>query len=255
MIGVSEVTVELGGKTILRGVSLSVPPGNIHVILGPNGAGKTTLVRVIAGLVRPVKGRVYACGRDVTGDPPNRRGLGVVFQGSPLLPLKTVADHISYPLKARGIPKREALRIAREIAEETGLGGVFEERLDRLSGGQRQRVALATALASSRRCLVLDEAFSNLDPAYRAEFYSLLSRLRSEGSSILATTHVVDDLVFLADKVWVLVGGEVVEAGDPLSLALRSRHWYTKTVLGTVARLAAALADKMTVKAYTGQGV
>lgn len=69
MIGVSEVTVNLAGRVILREVSLSVPPGSIHVILGPNGAGKTTLVRVIAGLVRPVKGRIYACGRDVTGDP------------------------------------------------------------------------------------------------------------------------------------------------------------------------------------------
>lgn len=178
------------------------------------------------------------------GGSPNRRGLGVVFQGSPLLPLKTVADHISYPLRARGIPKSEAFKVAREIAEETGL-----------SGGQRQRVALATALASSRTRHLLDEAFSNLDPAYRAELYSLLNRLRSEGSSILATTHVVDDLVFLADRVWVLVGGEVVEAGDPLSLALRSKHWYTKTVLGTVARLAAELAGKIAVKAYTGQCV
>jgi ABC-type multidrug transport system ATPase subunit len=254
VIGVSGVTVELGGRVILRNVSLNVPPGSIHVILGPNGAGKTTLVRVIAGLVRPATGKVYTCGREVTWDPPERRGLGVVFQGSPLLPLRTVADHVSYPLRARGIPRREAYRIAREIAREAGLDSVFDERLDRLSGGQRQRVALATALASSRKCLVLDEAFSNLDPAYRAELYRLLERLRGEGSSILATTHVVDDLVFLADKVWVLVGGEIVEAGDPVSLAVKHRHWYTRAVLGTIAKLASELSGTLALKAYTGQG-
>lgn len=254
MLGVSGVTVKLGGKNVLKGVTLRVPEGSIHVILGPNGAGKTTLVRVIAGLLKPVEGRVYACGRDVTGDPPNKRGLGVVFQGAPLLPLKTVADHVSYPLRARGVPKDEALRVAREIAEDLGLGGVFRERLDRLSGGQRQKVALATALAASRRCLVLDEAFSNLDPAYRAEFYSLLRRLRGEGSSILVTTHVIDDLLFMADRVWVLVNGEVVESGDPLSLALKPSHGYTKAVLGTLARLTSELAGRMAFKAYTSRG-
>ena len=200
-------------------------------MLGPNGAGKTTLVRAVAGLVRPRAGRVLVEGRDVTREPPGSRGVGVVLQGAPLLPLRTVLDHVVFPLESRGIPRGEARRRAAEIAAEVGLAGLLGERLSRLSGGMRQRVALATALAVSRRVLVLDEAFSSLDPAFRLGIYRLLLRLRLEGASILATTHLVDDLVLLADRVWVLVDGLIVESGRPLELAASPRHPYTLAAL------------------------
>lgn len=231
MLAVEGLVVELGGRRVLDGVSVEVPRGELHVVLGPNGAGKTTLVRAVAGLVRPSAGRVVVGGRDVTLEPPGSRGVGVVLQGAPLLPLRTVLDHVAFPLESRGLPRGEARRVASEIAAELGLGGLLGERLSRLSGGMRQRVALATALAVSRAVLVLDEAFSSLDPAFRLDTYRLLLRLRLGGASILATTHIVDDLVLLADRVWVLVDGRVVESGRPLEIAAAPGHPYTRAAL------------------------
>ena len=230
-ITVEGIQASIGGRRILRGVSLSAGMGEIHVILGPNGSGKTTLVKVIAGLIQPEKGRVVIDGIDSTSLPPERRGLGVVFQGTPLLPLHRVIDHIVFPLRMRGIPWGEALARARETAELLGITGLLHRKLEGLSGGERQKVAIATALATGARNLVLDEPFSSLDPSSRIDLYRILYRLRDLGYTILLTTHIVDDVVFLADKIWILVEGSIAESGTPQELVTRPGVEYTRTAL------------------------
>ncbi len=225
---VDDIAVILSGKRVLDNVSLEAGPGELHVVMGPNGSGKTTLVKALTGLVPVARGRIVIDGVDVTQLPPAARGLGVVFQGAPLLPLGRVYDHIEFPLRARGVDKREARARVLEVADTLGLREKLYERLSRLSGGERQKVAIATALAAGSRNLVLDEPFSNLDPAYRLELYQVLHGLRREGYTIMATTHIVDEIVASADRLWILVDGRIVEEGKPGDLLGSPSTWYTR---------------------------
>ena len=213
-----DIEVRLAGRTVVRDASLSAGPGELHVILGRNGAGKTSLLKAITGLVKPSRGRVIVDGVDVTQAEPSRRGLGVVLQGSPLLPTPTVLDHIMLPLLAQGVAGAEARAKAASIASLTGVEHLLYRKPWSLSGGERQRVAIATALAGGARNLVLDEPFSNIDPEYRQELYSLIHRLRGRGYTILVATHILDDLVYTSDTVWVMDGGRIVAHGPPWSL-------------------------------------
>ncbi|MEB3773741.1 MAG: ABC transporter ATP-binding protein [Desulfurococcales archaeon] len=230
-IKVRDVFKKLGGREVLRGVSLEVGAGEVHVVIGPNGSGKTTLVKTIAGLLEPDSGSVYVDDVDVTGVEPRDRGVGVVLQGAPLLPLASVFDHIAFPLRARGFRESVVDGRVREVASRLGLSDKLFSRLERLSGGERQRVAIATAIVTGTRNLVLDEPFSSLDPVYRMEVYSLLLRLRRDGYSILVTTHIVDDLLFIADRIWVLLDGVIGEAGSLEELLSNPRTWYSRRIL------------------------
>ncbi|MCE4603174.1 MAG: ATP-binding cassette domain-containing protein [Desulfurococcales archaeon] len=210
-----DLEVRLAGKTVVRRARISAGQGELHVILGRNGAGKTSLLKAIAGLVRPSRGRIIVDGFDVTREKPSRRRLGVVLQGAPLLPAPTVLDHIMLPLIARGVETGEARARAAQVASLVGVDHLLDRRPWRLSGGERQRVAIATALAMGTRNLVLDEPFSSLDPEYRRGLYSLIYRLRGSGYTILVATHILDDLVYTSDTVWVMDGGRIIAHGDP----------------------------------------
>ena len=230
-ITVERVFKRLGGKEVLKGVSLEVGAGEIHAVIGPNGSGKTTLVKAIAGLLEPDSGTVYIDGVDVTGMEPRDRGVGVVLQGAPLLPLASVFDHIAFPLRARGYRSGFVEERVKETASRLGLLDKLSSRLDGLSGGERQRVAIATAIVTGTHNLVLDEPFSSLDPVYRMEVYSLLLRLRRDGYSILVTTHIVDDLLFIADRIWVLLEGVIGEHGSLEELLNKPHTWYSRRIL------------------------
>jgi len=229
-IRVAGIHKSFTGRMVLKGIDLEVGDGELHIVLGPNGSGKTTLVKIIAGLLQMDEGRVIIDGVDVSGKPPPERGVGVVLQGSPLLPLRTVYDHIAFPLRARGI-NMGIDGMVRDVAGKLGLMHKLHRSLYELSGGERQRVSIATALVGGLRNLVLDEPFSSLDPEYRIELYNLLSRLRGEGLSILVTTHIVDDLIYMADRIWILVDGIIEESGSPEDLLSNPKSSYAGKVL------------------------
>lgn len=207
----------------LRQIDLQVRDGEFLALLGPSGSGKTTLLRTIAGFLRPDEGRIAIGGREVFGPrawvPPERRGLGMVFQDHAVWPHLSVAQNIAYPLKRARLPKREATERINAVLDQVGLGEYARRKPAALSGGQRQRVALARAIVASPQALLLDEALSALDEPLRARLRLELRRLtREEGLTAVHVTHDRSEALALADRVVVLDSGRIAQIGTPQQL-------------------------------------
>jgi NitT/TauT family transport system ATP-binding protein len=187
----------------LGGVDLAVPGGGVVALIGPNGCGKSTLLRVVAGLLRPQRGTVLLDGTAVTGPDPR---VGLVFQEPRLMPWRTAAANITYPLELAGWPReRRADRLA-ELLELTRLDAAAAgARPGELSGGQRQRAALARALALQPEVLLLDEPFSALDALTRERFdLELLALWERAATTIVLVTHSIAEAILVADRVVVM---------------------------------------------------
>jgi NitT/TauT family transport system ATP-binding protein len=193
-----------GGRLpVLDGMSLEVADGGIVALIGPNGCGKSTLLRAIAGLLKPDRGTITLDGAPITGPDPR---IGLVFQEPRLLPWRSAADNITYPLELAGWPpERRATRLA-ELADLVALDpGVTGNRPAELSGGMRQRVALARALALEPEVLLLDEPFSALDALSRERFDLELLRLwERAATTIVFVTHSIAEAIFVADRIVVM---------------------------------------------------
>src|SRR5262245_9311441 len=166
---IDRVEANYGAVRVLKGVSLSIAPGEFVALLGSSGCGKTTLLRAISGFVPVAAGRVLADGRDITHAPPDKRDMAMVFQSYALWPHMTAAQNVGYGLRIRRKPRAEIDRRVAEMLRFVRLDGLGQRKVTDLSGGQRQRVALARALAVSPRWLLLDEPLSNLDARVREE--------------------------------------------------------------------------------------
>ncbi len=213
---VEALRVRLGGAEVLRGVTLREEEPGYLVVVGPSGSGKTTLLRGIAGLVEPSGGRVVVAGRDVTLLPPWERGVAMVQQSPGLLPHLSVLENVALAAELRrGLPRGEARRLAEELLGEVGLGGLAGRRPGELSGGQLQRAAIAAALATGARVLLLDEPLSHLDRLTSERLRGLLRRVQRENRLLAVhVTHDLDEALVLADRLAVLIDGSVTAYGD-----------------------------------------
>jgi NitT/TauT family transport system ATP-binding protein len=216
-IAVSFARPEGGRLTALEAIDLEVLPGEVVALIGPNGSGKSTLLRVVAGLLRPDRGSVTLDGRPVTEPDP---GIGLVFQEPRLLPWRSVAANVAYPLEIAGWPADRRTRRVAELLDLVGLEGAAALRPRELSGGMRQRAAIARALALEPSVLLLDEPFSALDALTRERFnVELLDLWSQTGTTILVVTHSIPEAIFLADRVVVLSprpGRVVAEVDVPI---------------------------------------
>lgn len=199
-------------------LSLDVRSGELLVILGPSGCGKSTTLRLIAGLERPDEGHIEIAGRCVADGkvfiPPEKRGVGLVFQDYALFPHLTVAENIAFGI--RKWDSRERQRRVDELLELIGLSGLARRYPHQLSGGQQQRVAIARALAPRPAVLLLDEPFANLDAALRLRMREELRRLLHElGTTVVLVTHDRDEALSLADRVAVMLEGTIVQVDTP----------------------------------------
>ena len=196
----------------LDGVTLTVPAGSCTAILGPSGSGKSTILRVMAGLDPVSRGRVLVDGADVAGLAPERRGMGMVFQRPLLFPHLSVLDNVAFSDRVSGVPRATARRNAEQYLEMVQLGGFGRRPVEALSGGQEQRVAIARALAAKPSVLLLDEPFSALDPALRADMHELIARIRDAvAPTIVLVTHDRDEAAAVADRIAVLHEGELLQ--------------------------------------------
>ncbi len=208
-------------RPALRGVSLTVSAGEVLAVLGPSGSGKTTLLRLLAGLEDRDEGQIRLRGQSVRG-PAERLvagepGVRLVAQHFDLFPNLTVAENVAYPLRGQD-REAEAARTA-ELLALTDLTDLAHQRPRFLSGGERQRVALSRALADRPALLLLDEPFSHQDaPRRRALGVALRDIWRAEGTTVVLVTHDAADALALADRVWVLAEGSVVQVADPRTL-------------------------------------
>ncbi|WP_072312984.1 quaternary amine ABC transporter ATP-binding protein [Agrococcus sp. Marseille-P2731] len=210
------------GTAAVIDASFEVRRGEIFVVMGLSGSGKSTLIRMLNGLLDATAGSVEIDGERVTGIEPKRlravrrSQVSMVFQHFALLPHRTVLENVAYGLEIQGVDRAERLRLARDVVERVGLSG-WEQRLpSELSGGMQQRVGIARALCADTPVLLMDEAFSALDPLIRREMQEQLVELQAElGKTIVFITHDLNEAMFLGDRIAVMRDGRIVQIGTP----------------------------------------
>jgi len=231
LLRVAGLHVSIAGTHVLRGVSLSVP-GGYGVVVGPSGSGKTTLLRAIAGLI-DYTGTIEFMDRRLDGLPPWERGIAMVQQVPGLLPHLSILENIVLAaVQRQRLTRGEALRLARQLLAELGLAGLEHRRPTELSGGQQQRAALAAALATGARLLLLDEPLSHLDRLTAEKLRSLLGTLPRRGVAVLHVTHDLDEALALGTYMAVLHGGRVVTEGPLESVYKCPRSREAAELLG-----------------------
>ena len=242
MISVSNVTKRFGDYVALNDVSLEVPDGSLTALLGPSGSGKSTLLRIIGGLESPDSGRVVIHGEDATAVPPQRRGIGFVFQHYAAFKHMTVRDNVAFGLTVRKRPKDEVSRRVDQLLEIVGLAGYQKRYPSQLSGGQRQRMALARALAVEPRVLLLDEPFGALDAKVRADLREWLRKLHDEVHvTTLLVTHDQEEAMSIADQIAVMDHAKIEQVGSPRELYDHPATPFVMRFLGPVTQLGEAL--------------
>lgn len=231
-----------GDFVALDNVDFSVPSGSLTALLGPSGSGKSTLLRAIAGLDHPDSGTVTINGVDVTGVPPQRRGIGFVFQHYAAFKHMTVRDNVAFGLKIRKRPKSEVKEKVDNLLEVVGLSGFQTRYPNQLSGGQRQRMALARALAVDPQVLLLDEPFGALDAKVREDLRAWLRRLHDEVNvTTVLVTHDQAEALDVADRIAVLNQGRIEQLGSPTEVYDAPANAFVMSFLGAVSSLNGAL--------------
>ncbi len=233
------------GAAVVRDVSIKIGEGEFVSLLGPSGCGKTTILRMAAGLVEPSQGRVLIGADDVTGLPPNRRGLGLVFQSYALFPHLNVFENVAFGLRRRRVPRAELKQRAERALAMVRLAGFGERYPRQLSGGQQQRVAIARAIAPEPRVLLFDEPLSNLDAQLRDEMQIELKRLqRSLGVTTLFVTHDQSEALSLSDRVGVMARGIMQQFGSPEDVYHRPATAFVASFIGKPNRLRGVVAAR-----------
>lgn len=233
MIRIDRLSVRLPGFS-LEEISLDVAAGEFFCLLGPTGAGKTLILETVAGLVPPTGGTLTIAGRDVTRLPPEKRGVGIVYQDCALFPHLTVRENILYGLRYR---RRRATAPAlpyAELLDRMGIGHLESRSVTHLSGGERQRVALARALTVSPEVLLLDEPLSALDPNFREEIRDLLRTLHREtGITVLMVTHDFAEALALARRAALVRQGRLEQIGPVSEIFQRPATPFVAGFVGT----------------------
>ncbi len=233
----ADIALTLG--TLDLNARIEVRPGELLALLGPNGAGKSTVLRCLAGLTPIDSGRIVIDG-DVVDDPaadvfvePEQRQVGVVFQSYLLFEHMSVLENVAFGLRARATPKAEARRVARDWLDRVGLTGYADQRPRVLSGGQAQRAALARALATHPRLLLLDEPLAALDAGTRSTVRrDLRNHLSTFDGMRVLVTHDPVDAYALADRVAILDGGRLVQVGTFAEVSAHPRSRYVADLVG-----------------------
>jgi len=235
MLEVTGVTKRFGGLTAVAEASLEAREGDITALIGPNGAGKTTLFGIIAGFIPADGGSVRFAGEEILGVPPHRlarRGLVRTFQIVQPFAGLSVRENIAVGCQLREASRSAALAQAAEVARRVGMGHLIDRPVGALTIAGRKRLELARALATRPRLLLLDEVMAGLNPTEIAEMVPLIRAIRDSGVTLLLTEHVMQAVMSLAERVYVLNDGRIIAEGRP----------------------AAIVADARVIEAYLGHG-
>lgn len=232
-LGKDELLDKTGHVLGLNDISLDIPANKLQVIMGLSGSGKSTLIRHLNRLIEPTAGEIWVDGEDVMGMWPTqlrdlrRFKMSMVFQNFALLPHRKVLENVVYGLDIQGVNEAEAAKRAAHWLERVGLAGYEEYYPGQLSGGMQQRVGLARALATDADILLMDEAFSALDPLIRTDMQSILLELQSElNKTIVFITHDLDEAMRIGDTIAILRDGKLVQSGDGQDIVLHPADDY-----------------------------
>lgn len=238
-IEISDVHLSFGKTNVLKGVDLSIEPGEFFAFLGPSGSGKSTLLRAIAGFGPTPVGRIEIGGRNITKLPPWERNVGMVFQSYALWPHMSVRDNVAFGLVEKKMPKKLINEKVNAALELVGLLDFHERMPSQLSGGQQQRVALARTVAIEPDVLLLDEPLSNLDANLRVQMRRELLRLQRQlGLTTIFVTHDQEEANTTSDRMALLDQGVVQQVGTPQQLYDHPENLFVAKFLGTANILA-----------------
>ncbi|MDB4022152.1 glycine betaine/L-proline ABC transporter ATP-binding protein [Litorivicinus sp.] len=232
-VGKDQMIEEFGHVLGLSDINLKIPEKGIQVVMGLSGSGKSTLIRHINRLIEPTTGDVLVEGENVLEMNEQalrnfrRHRASMVFQKFALLPHRTVMENTVYGLEIQGLAEKEARKQAAHWIDRVGLSGYEENYPQQLSGGMQQRVGLARALATDADILLMDEAFSALDPLIRADMQNILLDLQQElHKTIVFITHDLEEALRIGDQIAILRDGEVVQQGTPQQIILKPKDDY-----------------------------
>ncbi|HGY9593824.1 TPA: glycine betaine/L-proline ABC transporter ATP-binding protein [Vibrio campbellii] len=238
-----QILADTGHTVGLKDINLQINKGEIFVIMGLSGSGKSTMIRHFNRLIDPTMGQILVEGVDVMQlsskelEEFRRHKMSMVFQRFGLLPHRTVVDNVAYGLEIQGIKKEARIAKANEWLETVGLKGYENQYPAQLSGGQQQRVGLARALATDAEILLMDEAFSALDPLIRSEMQDQLIELQEKlHKTIIFITHDLDEALRLGDRIAILKDGELVQQGSPDEILLHPADEYVEAFVKDVNR-------------------
>lgn len=229
-----DITKKFGDKIILDRLNLSIEDGSFTVMIGPSGCGKTTLLRIIAGIGPQTSGKVYLDGEDISGLPPAKRNVAMVFQNYAIYPTMTVQENIEFGLKNNKVPKEERERLVREISEIVGIGDLLNRKPSTLSGGQRQRIALARAMVKKPKVFLMDEPLSNLDAklrvSMRTELIELHNRLKT---TFVYVTHDQTEAMSMGTKIILMNRGVIQQEASPTDIYHDPDNLFTAQFIGS----------------------
>lgn len=261
----AEVLKKTGCTVGINDASFSVRKEEIFVIMGLSGSGKSTVIRCLNRLIAPTSGQVLIGGEDITQVSPKRlreirrKKIGMVFQKFGLLPHRTVLDNVAFGLEIQGVAQEERYTKARKAICTVGLDGYEQSMPSELSGGMQQRVGLARALANDPEILLMDEAFSALDPLIRIQLQDELLELQArEHRTIIFITHDLDEALKLSERIAIMKDGEVVQIGSAEDILRNPTNEYVRSFVENVDRTKVITAGSIMVKteavAYISNG-
>ncbi len=227
------VTKHYGDTLAVDGVDLQVAKGEFFSLLGPSGCGKTTMLRMIAGFVRPTAGEIVIDGEVMTKLPPERRGIGIVFQNYAIFPHMNVYDNIAFGLRMRKLGRDETHRRVASALEQVGLAGYETRHQREMSGGEQQRVALARVLVTEPHILLLDEPLSALDKKLREEMKYWIKDLQHQlGITTIYVTHDQSEALTMSDRIAVVSAGRLLQVGSPTEIYERPIDRFVSSFIG-----------------------
>jgi len=221
------------GVVAVKGIDLVVAPGEFIALLGPSGCGKSTTLAMIAGFVAPDSGEVRVDGQVVNQVPPQRRGIGLVFQDYAVFSRLTVLRNLAFGLEARGVARREWRERVAAISRKLGLDGLLDRRGAALNMSEMQRVAIARVLVTEPELLLLDEPMSNLDAAIRASLRTELKQIQTDlKQTVLYVTHDQAEAMSMSDRIAVMRDGEILQIGPPDEIYHRPATRFVAEFIG-----------------------
>jgi putative spermidine/putrescine transport system ATP-binding protein len=233
VLSVAGLTKRFGDVLAVDDVSFSLQKGEFLTLLGESGCGKSTTLMMIAGFEPVTKGKIFLENSDLTTLPPHKRGLGVVFQNYALFPNMSVIDNVAYPLKMRGVKKKERRERARSALSLVRLEGHASYFPTALSGGQQQRVALARSLVFNPDVLLMDEPLGALDKKLREHLQAELRMLhRDHGVTVVYVTHDQDEALSLSDRIAVMRSGRIEQIGSPFDIYCKPNSEFVADFVG-----------------------
>ena len=215
-VELQQLSKSFGSTVAVDSIDVRVDKGEFFSLLGPSGCGKTTTLRMVAGFVKPSSGEIRIGGKNVTALPPERRGIGIVFQNYAIFPHMHVYDNIAFGLRMRKMPQSEIGRRVGSALDQVGLSGYAARYQRQLSGGEQQRVALARVLVTEPNILLLDEPLSALDKKLREEMKYWIKELQNSlGITTIYVTHDQGEALTMSDRIAVMEGGAIMQIGTP----------------------------------------